>query len=142
MLNSLERTRETSSGGPHPAGEVPQSAASTQDDAAASEISSCSDGEHLTVQQILRDVRKLGRQPREFNNPVSEAQRAENIGSEGSQAPAEEASQRHAELAKMNQETSSGGPHLAGQVPQTAASTALPSQPLCTEPPDKGRCAA
>ena len=68
MLKSLKRTRETSSGNPHPAGEIPQSAASAKDGAAASEISSGSDGEHLAVQQILQDVRKLGRQPKGIKN--------------------------------------------------------------------------
>ena len=48
-----------------------------QDGAVASEISSGSGGEHPAVQRIMRDVRELGRQPRELKNPVSAAQLAE-----------------------------------------------------------------
>ena len=48
-----------------------------QDCAVASEISSDSGGEHPAVQQIMQDVRELGRRPKELKNPVSAAQLAE-----------------------------------------------------------------
>ena len=48
-----------------------------QNGAVASEIPSGIDAESPAVQQIMRDVRKLGRQPQEIKNPVSEAEQEE-----------------------------------------------------------------
>ena len=102
-----------------------------QDDAVASEISSGSGGEHPAVQRVMQDVRELGRRPRELKNPVSAAQLAEyKLAVKVRKHKLKERVQDMLESLTITHETSSGGPHPAGQVPQTVASTALPTPAL------------
>ena len=88
-------------------------------------------GEHPAVQRIMRDVRELGRQPMELKNNVSAAERAEY--KLALQVRKYKLKKRVRDMFKSltrTQETSSGGPHPAGRVPQSAASIALPTPAL------------
>ena len=99
--------------------------------ALASELSFGSGGEHPAVQRIMRDVREWGRQPREFNNPHTAAEVAERkLARQVREYKLRERVQDMLKSLTGTQETSSGSQHPAGQVPQNAASTALPTPAL------------
>ena len=109
---------------------VPQRA-DNEGSAVASEIPSGSAGERLAVRRIMQDVRELGRQPREFKNPGSAAQRAETkLAKKVRNHQLKEQVEDMLEAPKRTQGTSSGSPHPGGQVPQSAASTASPTPGL------------
>ena len=79
-----------------------------------SPVASSSGGEHLTVRQILQDVLEFGRLPKEFNNPKTESEVAEQkLAKQVRQRNLGDRAQEMLEKLKVSRDTSSGSSHLA-----------------------------